>query len=349
MEPDLEQLLRQPPRPIDGGRLAPDDWLALLEGAARHGLVGALLSRLPSGGAGPPPAFREKLHREIAGLSARAGLLATALDEALRMLEGGRIPVVALKGPVLAERLYPEPATRPSTDLDLLVADADFDRAAAALEGLGYELDRSFTADYQRRHHHHVKLTRARGPAIELHHRAVSGFGTFLPAEELVARARPFITATGARVLTLSAEDELLYLCVHAAGHLFARLGWLQDLLLLLERHPDLDWALVVRRAGAARSRSALDLSLLHLGWLGASIPDTPFGSLGARRARVAERIRKAALHTQRRRLHQGLGIAYHTVLCDSAVVAARYLAHHIVWFMRRRSHRALLHLRRDI
>ena len=75
---------------------------------------------------------------------------------------------MALKGPLLAERIYPEGALRPSVDLDLLVAENDLGRAVAALERAGWEADAGPTAVYARRHHHHLQLRREGQPPLEL-------------------------------------------------------------------------------------------------------------------------------------------------------------------------------------
>ncbi len=341
-----ELLLARPARPLAGGRAGDAGWMALLEGAVRHGLVGRLAAALPVDRRVLPAAFEARLHREVAALHVRAALLSAALDEVLRALGGRGIRVVPLKGPLLAQRLHPHPALRPSTDLDLLVADADFDRAAAALEEVGYSLDRSWTAAYQRRHHHHVSLHRSGGPAVELHHRALSGFGTFVPGEELIARAHPFVTSSGAPALVLSPEDELLYLCLHAAGHLFERLGWLEDVALLIEHHPDLDRSIVARRARALGGSSALALALLHLRRCGIDPGSDLPVHLGPARRWVLEWVRGRTHSTGNRFVFHGLNVGFHALLCDRPCVAGWYLGHHLVWFFRRRAHRAALRLR---
>src|SRR5262249_61546006 len=101
----------------------------------------------------------------------------------------------ALKGPILAERLYPEAAVRRCTDLDLLVAERDIERAAAALEPLGYALEDGLAALYARRHHHHLHLMGRCPQVIELHFRDYVGFGVTLPAEGLLAPPPPYRTA----------------------------------------------------------------------------------------------------------------------------------------------------------
>src|SRR5205823_6343094 len=124
--------------------------------------------------------------------------VARALDRALLALDAAGIQTVALKGPALAERLYPEAAMRRCTDLDLLIAERDIERAARALEPLGYELEDGLAALYARRHHHHLHLAGRCPPVIELHLRAYVGFGVTLPAETLLARARAHPPGGGA-------------------------------------------------------------------------------------------------------------------------------------------------------
>ncbi|MGH7356874.1 MAG: nucleotidyltransferase family protein, partial [Candidatus Rokuibacteriota bacterium] len=68
------------------------------------------------------------------------------LHEALDALALTGIEAIALKGPTLAEALWPVPAERPFTDLDLFVHERDRVPAVAALTAIGYRhlsLDRS--------------------------------------------------------------------------------------------------------------------------------------------------------------------------------------------------------------
>ncbi len=72
------------------------------------------------------------------------------------------IDCLPLKGAALAGRLYPDPATRPMSDLDLLVRPAQLRPALAALRSLGYSLE-NFT-------YHAVLWGHApAAPPVELH------------------------------------------------------------------------------------------------------------------------------------------------------------------------------------
>jgi hypothetical protein len=225
------------------------------------------------------------------------------LAEALGALRG--IPVVALKGPLLGERLYPDPRARPSTDLDLLVAPAELDRAAAALATAGWRAPTTRAEAWYRRHHHHLHLERAGAPVVELHFRAATAFGADLDAAPLLARARPHDSGA----LVLAPEDEWLYLAVHAANHRFERLGWLYDLKLLARTRPT--WDVVLARAAEAGVSRAVAFALaLVRERLHADVP-------AAAGSRLAWRLLD----------EPWAGPAFRVALCDRPSAAARMLA----------------------
>ncbi|MBX3252467.1 MAG: nucleotidyltransferase family protein, partial [Myxococcales bacterium] len=218
-------------------RLAEVDLGALFGRAERHGLAGVLHDRCNDAGVVLPV----DLERSIAVRgAARACDHAAHLDMLHRMdaaLGTAGLRAVALKGALLAERLYPRPSARPTTDIDLLVCEQDLELAARALESLGYTPSTAASEEHFRRAGHHLHLLHPAAPCIELHFHAYRGFGRILRSEPLVGRSRAVPGFASVRVL--APEDELLYLAVHAAGHRFMRLVWLYDLLLLLQQLDD--------------------------------------------------------------------------------------------------------------
>jgi hypothetical protein len=121
-------------------------------------------------------ARRLGVHQEMATLRVAAGL------------EGEGVPVLGLKGPLLATALYDDPGMRVSQDMDLLVAADELDRAVRVLEGLGFararrELPRGVRPPL------HVELVHPGLPDVELHWR-VHWFEEGFSAE-MLARARP--------------------------------------------------------------------------------------------------------------------------------------------------------------
>ena len=80
-----------------------------------------------------PARGRRHLADGLAASRARHLVMTRELARALRRCAADGIDVIALKGPVLAETVYPDPALRPFSDLDLLVRPADRRRTDATL------------------------------------------------------------------------------------------------------------------------------------------------------------------------------------------------------------------------
>ncbi|WP_248353935.1 nucleotidyltransferase family protein [Anaeromyxobacter oryzae] len=352
LEADLRALLSRPAAPLPP--LAAERARRLADAALRHGLAHELVRRFPPPGPDADlAALRARVERNVLARRIQDARLRAALDEALAALAARGIVPVALKGPILAERAYADPALRESGDLDLLVDPAELDHALAALAARGWCPERGefvFSDAYARRHHHHVHLGRPGGPDVEVHFRANVGFGAVLEAAPLLGRARDHRTASGAAVRVLAPEDELIFLAIHSARHLHERLGWLLDLLLLLEAGPPVDGAEVAARARAWGASRALAFTAAALAELGAPLPEGLPRSPGATRLRVAEALRQRALAragVARDRVFWAWGMAFEAVLADRATVAAARLAHHGVWTVRRNTHRLLHRLSR--
>lgn len=316
----------------------------LLAAAIGHGLLSALLERAPRPALAP--ALRARLERQVAGLRVQDARARGTLGEVARALAAAGAAPVALKGPALADRLYPDPTLRPSSDLDLLVAPEALDAAVAALAPLGYaEHGDAFTRGYARAHHHHLHLERRGGVPVELHFRASVGLGATLDAGPLLARALPAPGWPGLRVL--APDDELVFLAVHSTRHVHERLGWLLDLARFLDAAPVGGDALAAaaRRAGAAR---AVASTFAELARLGHPVPAALLAPLSPRRARAASALASALLgRAEVDRAGHLLRMLREAVLTDRAATATRRLAHHVVWFVRRNTHRLLHRARR--
>ena len=315
------------------------DWETFLGAAERHGVLGVLAPALAGPAAGLAPQVLALVEERRVVERLWGSRLSETLAEALAALAAAGVPVLALKGPVLSERLYADPLARRSADLDLLVRVTDFPRAKELLEGLGYRAEPGPTARYRRRHHHHLCMVRTGSPAVELHFRAFSGFGTTIAAEEVFARATPYRTRLGPTCLVLAPEDEVLYLGVHAAGHDLERLSWLYDLKTFRERYPALDWPTVFARARSAKVAVPLAFSLDALGRrLGVAVPDLgPLAERSGLRWRLAGRLvtRLGTWPPEAARAKVG-SLVLQALLCDRASAGLWYLRHHFGRIARR-------------
>lgn len=286
---------------LDRVRLA--DWARLIEGAEAERLA-PLVHALASA-AGAPAAVLDRLHPARVAFR-RQHLLGTAqLRVLLDACEARGLPVIPLKGPALAERLYRDPGLRPFTDLDLLVPRPDVGRAVALLRAAGYRhLAHERSLDYELAHAAGACFVPADAAAfalpVDLHWDLVgfpSGAGARgLDTGEVWARA--VTTARWGRpVRELAADDLLLYLALHlAVHHPLGGFPWQLDLALLLAREGRaLDWDRVVERARRWGVAGAVYLALRSVErQLGVHVPALarlrPRGPRGALLDRLAGR-----------------------------------------------------------
>jgi len=160
------------------------------------------------------------------------------------------IEPILFKGWTLA-RLYPHRALRPFGDFDLLVREAESERARVVLRSLGPDLQSRADVD--------TPTTLAR----------------YLPdrtESELFARARPE-TIGGARFRTLAPEDHLRLVTLHQLHHGGWRPLWLCDVGVLLETLPaDFSWKQCLAGDPRLSEGVLVSVSLAHE-LLGAFIP----------------------------------------------------------------------------
>jgi hypothetical protein len=293
---------------------------AVLARAELHGVAGVLWDAWKA--AGVP------VDRELA-LRAEAGAIARELDHEghiamLRRIDAHlAVPATALKGPLFARRYYAHPSARGTSDIDLLIDESELERVIASLAPLGYTVfDSHEEVAWSRREHHHLHLTRPRSPDLELHFHAHRGFGVTLRSDTLAERNVAVDGFVNLRVP--AAEDELVFLAVHAASHRFGRLSWLYDMRLVVESMSPDQLALAARRARSWGVSRVLALTAeLLVDVLGVSRALVrPLGSLstGLRpfvRAVVAE-PRSGVLRSATR-------FAYTTMLADSMAASVRY------------------------
>jgi hypothetical protein len=320
------------------------DWRSLLDCAGAQGLRGLLYHEFGAIGYTLPGDVRREAARQHALLEMQQRHLREVLDGAVEALVDAGVRVVLLKGPVLAERLYPTPWLRPSQDLDILICPEDLDRAATALTILGYALQEGPSGRHHRRHDHHLSLYHASSPPIELHFRLHARFGVMIESAPFVARAVPLPGACGSGVGILCPEDEFLYLARHAAIHRFGRLSWLYELKLFLRRYTALDWRTLLERSRHSHSVTAVRFTADELRQLGvpAAVLHTLSRPNGARRA-----LGRALLAANRgpdtpRSLETLLSLIFETLLCDRPRAAVSVLCHGLGRITRRRIQRRI-------
>jgi hypothetical protein len=158
---------------------------------------------------------------------------------------------IVLKGPILARDLYGDFAMRVSGDIDLLVRESDFVKAALALQAAGYRHERPLARTALtrlRRWSHDVAFVHPEdGSLLELHADiAQPHYGYRFNLSEWWTKKRQ-VQVGSTSLWVLSGEHGYLLAAAHAAKHRWERLDLICDM--AVYRRKPLDWAAVYAEA----------------------------------------------------------------------------------------------------
>ncbi|MEA2472377.1 MAG: hypothetical protein QOE06_292 [Thermoleophilaceae bacterium] len=287
------------PEPAAPGRL--------VDAALHHRVAGHVARAVEREELRLPGPQRRRLARIGAVQIAHSMALRRELGELAVELEAacGTAPI-CIKGPAVADRLYPDPRLRTFADLDLMLPRERLDTAAAALERRGYEHVHEFRPGFGASHGHDLHLARragARAINVELHWRvgddpacAALGHGVLAGEER--------IDVGGAAVAVPAAPAQILVLAVHLLSDRSKRLVWLEDLALAGRAASDREWLEAFELAERLELgwvlHRALDYVGVHLGWERARpLPPGPAPAWGPLRAVEALDMR-GSLHLGR-------------------------------------------------
>ncbi|MCX6566566.1 MAG: nucleotidyltransferase family protein [Candidatus Aminicenantes bacterium] len=282
--------------PFEICSLTPEDWELVLKEAGRHGLAPYLYHKL-----------RSQLSAESAPLSPTSTGFRSAdipdcvlaelrrayyhnvainlqrfhyLGIALRALTAATVPVIVLKGGYLAEAVYGNIGLRVMGDIDILVRRENIPAAAEALRSTGYD-PREYRleppTDANEFHFVHHKSR----DIIELHWEIFKSEYPYAMKSEVVWPAAVPAKIAKADVLTLSPEDLVCHLAVHAGIHSYNfGLKALVDVAESIDRLP-LDWKLLAGRARQLRVVRPVWLTLfLSRRMLGSAVPEAVLAEL---------------------------------------------------------------------
>lgn len=168
-----------------------------------------------------------------------------------------------LKGYILGQTIYEQPALRPYGDFDILVHEADLDTAEQQLVALGYYADESqHPRGWYRQHHHHLApYLHNEWLPVEVHWDLSYNLyrtAVHVSLDEVWAQSQ-VVRIDEVEARTLCPEHNLIYMCIHAVNiHLFSMgLKPLCDVAELLSQYSaQLDWEAVIsasQRWGCAR------------------------------------------------------------------------------------------------
>lgn len=267
------------------------DWMAVLDLAAEENVLpwtAACLGPLVSASM---PEVQKRLQEIDRNARISAFLWTSTLKSTLAEFDGPKIPVISLKGPWLAQRLYGDTSLRSCVDLDLLVRRDDVAGAEEVLSKIGF-VAAGWRDDYQR-------PWRREGLTVELHHDVENPLAFDFDVEAAWDRAQR-AQFEGVPAWLLAPTDELLFLCLHGVRHRFERLSHILDLTFAFQQFPP--------PAGKQERRSVPGSdNILALGWMMAARLDPPVVSLndGYDRIPNRQRLEELADHVWQERLQR--------------------------------------------
>ncbi|MBA7682713.1 hypothetical protein ES703_91065 [subsurface metagenome] len=246
------------------------DWDYVLQMGKAHGLAPLLyyhLHRIDHNHRIPQP-IMDQLHNIYYSNLARNLLLYNESSRVLKSFEEKGIPVVALKGLVLAELVYRNVALRPMADVDLLVQKRTLPETMKTLFKLGFKIqpqEKRVTVKYMNELHlvkHQENVKHLPSLIINIHWdlTAPARFKgtTKINTQQMISKARPGKVAYS-NILVMTPEDQILWVIYHATfQHPFIGLLQLCDVaeLIKLEEN-ELDWQVLVKTSRNGRIATA--------------------------------------------------------------------------------------------
>lgn len=254
-----------------------------------------------------PPEITSHIDAYQQSLNVRNNFIIQELGRITRLLEAKSVPMLVLKGPVLAQVAYGNVNLRRYVDIDVLIQREDLEVAEEALSDHGYELfDKvSRLGPYRRAVYQYLAQQRAyrRGNGLfnlDLHTRLMPpGMPYTVPFSELWARSASLRFDQGVRAQRLASEDILLILCYHGAKNQWSSLKHVFDIAALIAS-VDLQWDVIAQRAKRVHAERILGLGLLMAHkMVGCAVPQALIAAprvpeaLGEAASRLEVRLRR--------------------------------------------------------
>ncbi|NMB79962.1 MAG: nucleotidyltransferase family protein [Methanomicrobiales archaeon] len=262
--------------------LPPGEWQAGIHALSSHGILPLIAWNQDSWPVDcrPPEEIRAGLSRTLVSAGARGLRAGRQIGDVTSALEDAGIPVLLMKGPALARTVYPDPALRISSDIDLLVRPDDIARCEPVFERLGYECpEHSYRLEPCGRHHQ-VFFPAGNASPVELHWVADSGYRMFRPCWLDTAFERAIrICSEDLSCSTLHPVDHLTVLAYHHVfQHQNLRLDWITDIAFLMQAlGVPAGWEELRASSAGNHIRIPLEVALSAAAlWTGVKIPE-PF------------------------------------------------------------------------
>lgn len=262
------------------------NWSKLAAKAEREGLLPLLfhsmgqrhlLSYLPL-------SLQQSLSQEYYAAAAAAILRQTTLKEVLHSFKIAKLPIIVLKGAMLAELVYENPALRPMADIDILIRLGDVDNVHSLLISTGYSTNEDTPSPKEQRY----LTTRCYFPEngglpLHIHTHLIN---SSIPNECCIAnlsmdtiwQQAVTVEIAGEECLLLAPHHQLLHLAEHSlrVSHSLKKMLYLCDIDRIIKHFgSSLNWQTLLEQPWCQGQQAFLYYPLLLAKkWLGTAVPD---------------------------------------------------------------------------
>ena len=240
-------------------------WADFLNYAQWHDLVSITAYALLSSSAPIPHLISERLLNTSRTSAQQQMALIRELLRISESLRAQSIRAIAYKGPTLAATVYDSLGHRDFCDIDFIIAENDINRVREVLLALGYQTEYRLTPAEEKRYLRRASewnfVHHTRQAAVEVHWRISPSPYFVLDFGRIWSRKSCFYIC-GARIESLSPEDNLIVLSVHGFKHLWGQLKWISDVDAVVQSSDQLDWKYILSESARLKTLRVLLCSL---------------------------------------------------------------------------------------
>jgi hypothetical protein len=191
------------------------------------------------------------------------------MGELLRILElfdSHDITAIPYKGPILAIQAYGNLAFRQFDDLDIFIFKKDILKVKNLLISNGYKIQfqpKGLQEKIYLKSQRDYQFISPDNSNIEIHWNFI-GLSFSCKHDIFKNPQTPkYIEINNMKISTLSDEDMLLILCVHASGHLWERISWICDITEFIRSNKNIDWQILIEKGELYGFQKILQINIL--------------------------------------------------------------------------------------
>lgn len=240
------------------------------------------------------------LHEDAAAIATSNLKVAAECGKIRGDFQSAGVGLLFLKGLTLSALAYGSSAVKSAVDVDLLIAPADLERAAALLEARGYVLTipnraPALVGKWHRIRKESVWVAPNLGVQIDLHTRTADN-PRMIPTIDVHSTTRLVDIGNGIALPTLGPTETFAYLAVHGASSAWFRLKWICDFAASLAGKSPSELEEFYRRSLQLAAGRAPAQALLLADRLFGTLANNPALKTELLRDRVSRALYRAAL-----------------------------------------------------